>query len=238
MANYIYGRNPVLSAIECGKVKQCFVSPNFKETKILNALKSNKIKTETKNNGELAKLSNNGVHQGIIAVVEDYKYMLLNDLLNKVKSIKNPLILILDGIKDPHNFGAIIRVADAFGVNGIIIKKHNQVPVNMTVTKVSTGAIDFVDIVEVNNINNAIDTLKENGFWIVSTDGSAKDDYRDLDYNIPVALVIGSEGEGVSRLVLKNSDFIIKIQMHGHVNSLNASNAASVVVSHIVSVKK
>ena len=134
----------------------------------------------------------------------------------------------------PHNFGAILRSADAFGVDGVIIKSRNQVPLNMTVAKVSTGAIEYVKVAEVNNIVSAINKLKENGFWIYTADGSGKDNYETLDYSGPTALVVGSEGHGASRLVMENSDFIIKIPMKGHVNSLNVSVSVGILLSRIV----
>ena len=132
---------------------------------------------------------------------------------------------MLDGIVDPHNFGAILRCCDIFGVVGVIISKHNQVPLNGTVTKTSAGAINYVPVVAVSNLNNAIRMLKEAGFWIVSSSGNAETNYQDLKYDFPTVLVIGNEGDGVSQLVIKNSDYLVKIPMYGKVNSLNDSVA-------------
>ena len=140
---------------------------------------------------------------------------------------------MLDGISDPHNLGAILRSADAFGADGIIVKKHGQAPLNATVAKVSTGAIDFVPVCQVTNLTQAIKELKDEGFWIVSSDGKANLDLNQLDYKFPTVLIVGSEGEGVSRLVLQNSDYITKINMVGHVNSLNASVACAIYLSTI-----
>ncbi len=238
MPNYVYGRNPVFAALKNNKVLACYVSPSFKHKDIEDILNRNEIKVEVKSQEFLNKISNNGSHQGIVIECVPFKFKTLDYLINKCKQINNPVLVMLDGIKDPHNFGAIIRVVDAFGANGIIIKKRNQVSINMTVAKVSTGAIDYVDICEVSNLNNAIDTLKKNGFWIVSADGDGKDEFNKIKYDMPTVLVIGSEGEGISRLVLDNSDFVVKIPMHGSVNSLNASNATSVILSYITYSKK
>lgn len=234
MAQFIYGRNTVLSALKENKVKTIYITDNF-NFKPINELISNSnsfgIKFVSKN--DLDKLSQYGNHQGVVAEVEEYQYCSLNDLVAKANESKYPLLIILDGVKDPHNLGAILRCADAYGANGIIIKKNGQVQVNSTVAKVSTGAIDYVPICQVTNLVQTITTLKKHGYWIVASDGSAKEDYRKVDYRSPIALVIGSEGEGISRLVLQNSDFITKIPMVGHVNSLNASVATAVYLAQI-----
>ena len=143
------------------------------------------------------------------------------------------IIVILDGINDPHNLGAILRCCDVFNVSGVLIPKHNQVPLTATVAKTSAGAINYVPVALVGNLNQTIEKLKEEGFWIVSTDGSATIDYQSLKYDFNVALVIGSEGQGVSRLVLKNSDYVVKIPQYGHVNSLNASVATGILLAKI-----
>lgn len=234
MAQLIYGRNTVLSALKENKVKTIYITDNF-NFKPINELISNNnsfgVKFVSKN--DLDKLSQSGNHQGVVAEVEEYQYCSLNDLIVKASESKYPLLIILDGVKDPHNLGAILRCADAYGADGIIIKKNGQVQVNSTVAKVSTGAIDYVPICQVTNLVQTITTLKKQGYWVVASDGSAKEDYRQIDYRSPIALVIGSEGEGISRLVLQNSDFITKIPMVGHVNSLNASVATAVYLAQI-----
>ena len=143
------------------------------------------------------------------------------------------MLLILDGIEDPHNFGAILRSADIFKVSAVIISKHNQIPLNSTVAKTSAGAINYVPVCLVNNLNQAIDKLKAEGYWVVSSDGNADTYYTDLKYDFKTALVMGSEGFGGSKLGLKNSDYSIKIPMHGKVNSLNASVAAGILLANI-----
>lgn len=233
MANYVYGRLPSLNALEAKTAKTIFVQRDFSDARILEAAKKEKIKVNFVNMNELNKLAQGGNHQGVIVEVEEYKYSTIDEIILSAKDKPQPLVLILDGVEDPHNFGAIIRSADAFGVDGIIIKNRNQVPVNMTVFKVSTGAINYVKIAQVSNLSNAIQTLKDSGFWIYASDGNAKDSYDKISYDGAVCLIVGSEGEGISKLVLKNSDFIIKIPMSGHVNSLNVSVATGILLSRI-----
>lgn len=231
--NYVYGRIPALNTLENRKALKAYVQKGFSDERILNEIKKARIPLSYVEISKLDDLSSKGNHQGVVLEVKPFEYSDLTTIINISKKKEHPLILILDEIEDPHNFGAIIRSADAFGVDGIIIKKQNQVPVTMTVSKVSTGAIEFVKIAQVANLSVAIDKLKENGYWIYSADGSGKDDYQKIKYDGPVALVVGSEGRGISRLVLKNSDFIIKIPMNGHVNSLNVSVATGILLSRI-----
>lgn len=233
MSNYVYGRLPSLNCLEAKTAKRLFVQRGFSDARILDAAKSNNLPVKFVDINELNKMAEGGNHQGVIVEVEEFKYSTLDEIILSAKDKAQPLVLILDGVEDPHNFGAIIRSADAFGVDGIIIKNRNQVPVNMTVSKVSTGAINYVKIAQVSNLNNAISTLKDNGYWIYASDGSAKDSYADIKYDGAICLIMGSEGEGISKLVLRNSDFIIKIPMSGHVNSLNVSVATGILLARI-----
>ena len=233
VSNLIYGRNPILSYLGSGKVKKIYLLKGFSDKKILAAIKDNGLTPNYVDLHTLDEMSHNGAHQGVIGEVAPFEYSSLEDIVRGAKNKKNPLILILDEINDPHNFGAIIRSCDAFSVDGIIIKNRGQVPVNMTVSKVSTGAINYVKIAMVPNLVNAIKTLKDNGYWIYAADGSGKDEYQKLKYEGPIALIMGSEGFGISRLVLENSDFVIKIPMTGHVNSLNVSVATGILLARI-----
>lgn len=230
--NLIYGRNPVKEAIKANRVKLVYLANSFSHPEILSLINESHIKVIQTTNKELD-VSCPGVHQGIAAKVKDYEYSSLEEILKKANNVANPIILILDGINDPHNLGAILRSADVFGVSGILLPKHNQVPLTVTVAKTSAGAINYVPVALVGNLNQTIDKLKQEGYWVVSTDGSGTINYQDLKYDFKVALVIGSEGEGVSKLVLKNSDYIIKIPQFGHVNSLNASVATGIVLAKI-----
>ena len=231
--NLIYGKNPVIEAIKARKALKVFLVVNFNDQKILSLLKENKIMVSNISPNEMDKMCNNGVHQGIAAELRPYQTVSLEEIILKAKKRDKKIIVMLDGIEDPHNLGAILRSADVFEASGIILPKHNSVSLNATVAKTSAGAINYVPVAVVNNLNQAIQTLKEEGYWIVSTDGSATISYTSLKYDFPVVVVIGSEGKGVSSLVLKNSDYIVKIPQFGHVNSLNASVAAGILLAEV-----
>ena len=229
----IFGKNPMKEALAANRVLKADLVDGFSDKKILAELKERKITIKYLSAKEMANLSNGGSHQGIAAEIKPYEYYSLEYVLKKAESVERPIILLLDGIEDPHNLGAILRSADVFGVSGVIISKHNQVMLNSTVAKTSAGAINYVPVVLVNNLNQTIEKLKKAGYWIVSTDGSATTNYNDIKYDFKSVVVIGSEGYGVSSLVLKNSDYIVKIPMYGHVNSLNASVAAGILMARI-----
>ena len=231
--NFIYGKNPVIEAINAKKAIRVFLVSNFNDQKILLLIKNNKVIVSYVTPSEMDKMSNNGVHQGIGAELTPYQTVSLEEIILKAKKKDKKIIVMLDGIEDPHNLGAILRSADVFEASGIILPKHNSVSLNATVAKTSAGAINYVPVAIVNNLNQAIKTLKEEGYWIVSTDGSATQSYSSIKYDFPVVVVIGSEGKGVSSLVLKNSDYIVKIPQFGHVNSLNASVAAGILLAEV-----
>ena len=231
--NYVYGRNTSLAALENKKAIKVILQNGFNEPKILNQLKQQNIVPQYADINYLNQISRNSNHQGIVVEVKPYEYCSVDEIIKSSKNKKQPLVLLLDEIEDPHNFGAILRSCDAFGVDGVIIKSRNQVPLNMTVAKVSTGAVDFVKVAQVSNLSSAIKKLKDNNFWVYAAEGSGSDDYSKVNYNGAVALVVGSEGRGISKLVLDNSDFIIKIPMTGHVNSLNVSVSVGILLSRI-----
>ena len=223
-----------MSSLGENRVEKVFLDLHFNDQEIIRKLSAKKIVIERVPSSQLDDLANHGVHQGIIASVLDFRYHPLDEILTAAKSKRFPLIVILDSLKDPHNLGAILRTCDAFGVDGVIIKKRGQVPLNATVAKVSTGAIDHVKVHEASNLSNVLSKLKDEGFWIVSSDGSAQMEYHQIDAQRPLALILGSEGEGVSELLLKRSDYIVKIPMFGHVNSLNVSVAAGILIASII----
>ena len=229
----IFGRNPVREALVSKRVKTIYLSSSFSHNEILTLISQNNLQIKYLTNKELDSLTSGGVHQGIAAIIKDYEYWSLDSVLDKAKKQEHPVLVILDGIEDTHNLGAILRCADIFDVTAVIISKHNQVPLNATVAKTSAGAINYVPVCLVGNLNQTIVKLKEAGFWIVSTDGNATHEYQQIKYDFNVALVIGSEGQGVSRLVLNNSDYIVKIPQYGHVNSLNASVACGILLAKI-----
>ncbi len=233
MSTIIYGKNAVSASLSSHRVTTLFVSARLKEDRFTLSLPLSETKVKYVMDGELTRLAKTDRHQGFVAFVKDFETISLEELVTKAKEKQYPLLVMLDGIEDPHNLGAILRSCDAFGVSGVIMKSRGEVPLNGTVAKVSTGAIDFVPVSVVNNLSQAIETLKKNGYWIVASEGSSETLYDSIDYRSPICLVVGSEGFGISRLVLKNSDFVVKIPMVGHVNSLNASVATSVFLSMI-----
>ncbi|MCH3909723.1 MAG: 23S rRNA (guanosine(2251)-2'-O)-methyltransferase RlmB [Bacilli bacterium] len=236
--NYVYGRNAAKSSLECDKVEKLFVSLHLANDPLCAIAKAKNVKVEVCDEGRLTSLAGSDHHQGFVALSKPFSYSSLKEIVDGAKNKKYPLILILDGIEDPQNLGAILRSCDAFGVDGIIIKNRGEVPLNSTVAKVSTGAINYIKVAMVPNLSMAIESLKKEGYWIVASDGSAKQSYDEVDYNSPIALIVGSEGFGISNLVLKHSDFIVKIPMYGHVNSLNASVATAILLSNIIITRK
>lgn len=222
---YVYGKNVVNEILKDNTpIKKVFLSDNFSDKDILNKLRSLNINTKYCKPYELDKIVD-GNHQGIVLEVPDYQYFDIDDLLVN----ENSLIVILDHLEDPHNFGAIIRTCEAAGVDGIIIPKNRSVDVNSTVMKTSTGALNHVKICQVTNLKNTMDYLKKKGFWIVGTDMDGTD-YTQVDYKGKMAIITGSEGFGMSRLVKDNCDFIASIPMYGEVNSLNASVATAIII--------
>ena len=238
---FIYGKNAVLTAIKanCDRIIKIFLSKNFNNLEILFLIKKKKIKNLTVENNILNKLAKTTKHQNIIAEIKTYTYYSLSDIINNdINNNINNVIIMLDSIEDPHNFGAILRICDAFNVTGIIIKKKSQVSLNATVSKVSSGAINYVKVIRVSNLNNTIEKLKEKGYLIIATDNNVGVEYTKLNYKMPIVIIIGGENKGISFLTKKNSDTIIKIPMYGKINSLNASNALSIVLSHIIYICK
>lgn len=229
---YVYGKNVAKELISNKrKITRAYLSKNMIGSEIENELKNFNTKITYLEKYEMDKLES-GNHQGVILQIPDFKYLSINDMIDNMS--ENPFIVILDHLEDPHNFGAIIRTCEASGVDYILIPKNRSVRVNSTVMKTSVGALDNVKIVEVTNINNTIKLLKKLGIWIVGTDMENSVPYNKIDYTVPIALIIGSEGFGISNLVSKNCDFIASIPMYGKINSLNASVAAGIMIYEVV----
>lgn len=219
---YVYGKNVAKEMLnKKEKINKAFLYNKFNDNEILSHLKKRNIKIKYLTKDELNKIET-GNHQGIILEVDDYKYSSIDDL-------NDDIIVMLDHLEDPHNFGAIIRTCEAAGVKNIIIPKDRSVKVTSSVIKVSVGAIENVKIALVNNLVNTIKELKQKGYWIIGTDMQGTD-YRNIDYSGKIVLVIGNEGKGLSRLTEENCDFIASIPMRGKVNSLNASVAAALII--------
>lgn len=238
MQDKIFGRNPVLEAIKSGReidkimVKKGGVEGSIKA--IIKKAKENGIIVTEVEKQKLDALCEGENHQGVLAFAAVCEYSTVSDILNKAQEKGHaPFIIICDKITDPHNLGSIIRTANCAGADGVIIPKRNSVGLNMTVAKTSAGAVEYVPVAKVTNIAQTIDMLKEEGLWVAGADMDGEVMYKS-NLDGAVALVIGSEGEGISRLVKEKCDFIVKIPMLGDVNSLNASVAASVLMYEIV----
>lgn len=235
----VEGRNAVLELLESGRdINKILVANGEKHGsihKILAIAKERKIIVTEMERNKLNQIAQTPNNQGVIAIVPPYNYCEVEDILEEAKR-KNemPFILILDGIEDPHNLGSIIRTAETAGVHGIIIPKRRAASVNSTVSKVSAGAVEYMKIARVNNINETIRYLKEQDVWICGTDMDTNTIYTKQDYKMPIAIVIGSEGFGMSRLVKENCDFLVKIPMKGKITSLNASVSAGIIMYEVV----
>lgn len=235
----VEGRNAVLELIESGKdINKIYIEKGEKQgsiNKILQKANERKILVTEIDKQKFRQMAQTPNAQGIIAIVPPFDYCDVYDIINLAKERnEEPFILILDGIEDPHNLGSIIRTAETAGVHGIIIPKRRAASVNSTVNKVSAGAVEHMKIARVNNINETINTLKKEGVWICGTDMDTNKYYYNQDLTGPLAIVIGSEGFGMSRLVKENCDFLIKIPMRGKITSLNASVSAGIVVYEAV----
>lgn len=231
---YIYGRGPVIEALKNEEVEKIYVGKNATGSikKIIGMAKDLRVPTVTSDNEKLEELAGTRNHQAVVALVSDFIYIELEDLIKKLDDKEDAKIFILDKIEDPHNFGAIARSANFFGVDGIIFPDRRASTVNDTVVKASAGAIYDIDVSKVTNISQAMEKLKEAGFWIYATDLEGED-IRKCDFSGKLAIVIGNEGKGVSKNVLKNSDKIITIPNFSDFDSLNASVAAAIVMYEI-----
>lgn len=235
----VEGRNSVLELLESGRdINKIFIEKgdrvgSIKE--IIAKAKERKIIITELDKVKFSNMAQTNNPQGVIAVVPPFDYCDIYDIIDYAsKKNEQPFILILDGIEDPHNLGSIIRTAETAGVHGVIIPKRRAVAVNATVNKVSAGAVEHMKIARVNNINETINTLKKEGIWICGTDINAEKYYYNQDLTGPLAIVIGSEGFGISKLVKENCDFLVKIPMKGKVTSLNASVSTGIIVYEAV----
>lgn len=239
---WIIGRNPVLETLRSGRdLNKILIAEGAQHGQIQQVIKLAKEANVTVQHVPKKKLDQlvDGNHQGVAASVAAYQYAEIDDLFQRAAERgEDPFFLLLDEIEDPHNLGSILRTADATGVHGVIIPKRRAVGLTAAVAKASTGAIEYIPVVRVTNMARTIDELKERGVWIAGTDASAKVDYRQMDAKLPLALVIGSEGKGMGRLIKEKCDFLIKLPMVGKVTSLNASVAAALLMYEVYRIRR
>lgn len=216
----VCGKN-VFNELDVKKISKIYLSNSFKDQDIINKIKENKLKYIATDQKVMDRMMDH--NQGIIIEISDYEYCDLSVIDN------DAMVVMLDHLEDPHNFGAIIRTCEARGIKNIIIPKDRSVSITDTVMKTSAGALNHVNIIRVANLVNAINDLKKQGYFVYAAEADGED-YRNVDYNDKVLLVIGSEGNGLTNIVRRASDVIISIPMKGHVNSLNASVSAAILI--------
>ena len=230
----IYGINPVIEAIRAGRVEAIRVSrrADARVAGLVELARTAGIAVKRVETVELDRASKNGVHQGVVALIREQESLGAADLVSGAAG--TPLIVVLDGIEDPHNVGAILRTVDAAGASGVVRQQRHAAPLGGATAKASAGAVSHVKVADVVNIARAVEELKEAGVWTVGLAGDAEKRYDQVDYTMPTALVVGAEGAGLRRLVRERCDWLVAIPMQGHVQSLNVSVATGVVLFEAV----
>ena len=234
----IYGRKPVLEALK-SDVELEVIYVSFGQhgdiiNQIISAAKKNGVKITQLSTPKFNSFAEGQNAQGVIALKSSQEYFELEELIEESKKAKFPFLLLLDSIQDPHNLGAILRTAECAGVDGIIVTTNQSAPINETAEKISAGAVSHLKICKVNNLVHTIEKLKKEGFWIAGSHltGDSKN-YTDLDYKMPLALIVGNEEKGIRKLVSENCDFLVKIPMKGKIDSLNVSVSTGVLLFEI-----
>ena len=234
----IYGRKPVLEALKSGvNIDQIYVlySQHSKPVNEIKKLAKRKgIKLSQVSQKKFNQLGGKDNTQGVIAIIGETEFLSLGEILEESGKVKEPLLLLIDSVQDPHNLGAILRTAEASGVSGVILTSRNTAPVSETVVKTSAGAVSHLKLCRVNNLVDAIKTLKKNGFWIVGSELGAEKNYTEVDYSGPIGLVVGNEEKGIRKLVAENCDFLVEIPMQGKIQSLNVSVATGILLFEIL----
>lgn len=235
----IEGRNPVMEALKSGRTIDKILVQNGEKQgsviKILQIAKEKRIAVSYVEKAKLDSLASTKAHQGVIAYVAAKEYVSLKDIVSSAKEKgEAPFVVICDEITDPHNLGSIIRTANAAGAHGVVISKHNAVGLNSIVAKTSVGAVEFTPVAKVSSISQAIEALKKENIWVVAADMDGDRTVYEHDFSGGVAIVIGNEGKGISHLVKKNCDFIVRIPMLGRISSLNASVAGALMIYEVV----
>jgi len=236
--NIIIGRKPVLEALNSNEeIEQVYLLFG-QQGNIINAIRVAAKKRGIKCNQipleRFRTYTPDKNAQGVIALKQDFKFSSLDEILSIAKKSLLPIILILDEIQDPHNVGAILRSAECSGVNGVILTKHNSATITSTVTKTSAGATEHLKICQINNLSQTIDELKEKGFWIIGSTLEGAKNYAEVDYKIPIALIVGNEEKGIRKLTATKCDFLVKIPMSGKIQSLNVSVATGILLFEIL----
>lgn len=237
VVDFVFGRHAVVEALQTpDRVNRVFIQEGTSSrdaAKVIELAREKGIQVQTVPKTKIEDLVGNAVHQGLVASIAAYEYADLEDVFKKAEEKgEDPFIVILDGVEDPHNLGSILRTADATGVHGIIIPKRRSASLTATVAKASTGAIEHVPVVRVTNLTQTIEQLKARGIWVFGTDMNGTD-YRKWNTSGPLAIVMGNEGKGVSRIVKESVDEMVTIPMVGHVQSLNASVASALMMYEV-----
>lgn len=238
MSDYIVGRNAVREALRSGRTIQRLFITNDKVQgslqEIIGLAKDKGIELRRVDDKQLSKYADGVVHQGVVALAAPVKFADLGEVLQNWSSDKVPLLILLDGIEDPHNMGAIIRTAECCGATAVLIPKRHTAPINATVAKTSAGALESIPLVQVGNVAQTIEELKKQGFWVLGAHMEGQQTLYQADLTSPLVLVIGNEGKGLSRLTKERCDFLVTIPMYGRINSLNASVAAAILMYEAV----
>jgi 23S rRNA (guanosine2251-2'-O)-methyltransferase len=238
MADYIWGRYPVLEALRSRRrVHRILVAQGPRDaglTQVLDQARRVGVPVETSSRRHLDDLSKNANHQGVLAITAPRQYAELDDILQRAQELgEEPLVLVLDAIQDVQNLGSLIRTAEAVGAHGVIIPEHRAAGLTPAVDKTSAGAVEFLPVARVVNLTRTLEDLKKRGLWCIGLDGEAETRYDTANLKGPIALVVGNEGKGISRLVREHCDLLIRVPMRGHVGSLNAAIAGSLALYEI-----
>lgn len=237
--NIIFGKIPTLNALNGNnRVTKVFLNKNHPIEEIFSLAKEKGLPIELVEHQKLNELSSFNNHQGVVCLVKEFIFAKLEPVLKSIKDKEDATVVMLDQISDPVNFGSIIRSSVAFGVDAIIIGKHRQIQVTPTVSKIATGGEELIPIIQVVNLNQTIEKLKQDNYWIITSAGEGSTNYDEIDYKRRIVLVIGSEGFGASKLVKQNSDYIASIPLDNKITALNASIATAVFLAQISSYRK
>lgn len=224
----VYGKNVIKEAVFSKRpIFKVFIDEKLQDRKFIKFLEEKLVMHKFVPKGELNNLTNNAIHQGVVADIKPYETFELEDIIDSTEVQR---YIILDGIEDPHNLGAIMRTAEAVGIDGIIMSKRGQAPLNAATAKVSSGAIEHVRVILVTNLNQTIALLKKENILVVGADGNTENTYKEIPQDRSLAIVLGNEGSGIRSLVKKNCDMLVEIPMNGKINSLNVSVAAALLM--------